>query len=172
MRRMLTETEVEKLDSIKPSEIQKLGKITDADIESVQAMQSPIGATKNYVLTADGQGKATYKPAGGQSYTARSVKVTVRLTVSPSGTANSIGAACTVLIPKNTGENILAVINPNLYGVIYNNQELDLTRIQVNSSGGNGFTIRIPKNVSDELSMTDGSSIDIDCAPLYAYVEA
>ena len=61
MRRMLTETEVEKLDSIKPSEIDKLGKITDADIESVQAMQSPIGATANYVLTADGAGKSTYK---------------------------------------------------------------------------------------------------------------
>lgn len=61
MRRMLTETEVEKLESIKPSEIEKLGKITDADIESVQAMQSPIGATANYVLTADGKGKAEYK---------------------------------------------------------------------------------------------------------------
>ena len=61
MRRMLTETEVEKLDSIKPSEIQKLGKITDADIESVKAMQSPIGATANYVLTANGNGKATYQ---------------------------------------------------------------------------------------------------------------
>ena len=61
MRRMLTETEVEKLDSIKPSEIEKLGKITDADIESVKATQSPIGATANYVLTADGKGKATYK---------------------------------------------------------------------------------------------------------------
>ena len=61
MRRMLTETEVEKLDSIKPSEIEKLGKITNADIESVQATQSPIGATANYVLTADGAGKATYK---------------------------------------------------------------------------------------------------------------
>ena len=61
MRRMLTETEVEKLDSIKPSEIEKLGKITDADIESVKAMQSPVGATANYVLTADGKGKAKYK---------------------------------------------------------------------------------------------------------------
>ena len=50
MRRMITEKDVEKLDSIKPS-----------DIESVQAMQSPIGATENYVLTADGKGKATYK---------------------------------------------------------------------------------------------------------------
>ena len=62
MRRMITESDVEKLDSIKPSEIEKLGKITDADIESVQAMQSPIGARANYVLTADGAGKATYKP--------------------------------------------------------------------------------------------------------------
>lgn len=61
---MLTETEVEKVDLIKPSEIEKLGKITNADIESVQAMQSPIGATANYVLTADGKGKAEYrKPA-------------------------------------------------------------------------------------------------------------
>ena len=67
MRRMITETDVEKLDSIHPSEIEKLGKITNADIESVQATQSPIGATANYVLTADGKGKATYKtaPSGG-----------------------------------------------------------------------------------------------------------
>ena len=50
MRRMLTETEVEKLDSIKPSEIEKLG-----------AMQDPKTATANQVLTADGTGKATYK---------------------------------------------------------------------------------------------------------------
>ena len=61
MRRMITETDVEKLDSIQPSEIEKLGKITDADIESVKATQSPIGATANYVLTADGKGKANYK---------------------------------------------------------------------------------------------------------------
>ena len=61
MRRMITETDVEKLDSIQPSEIEKLGKITNADIESVQAMQSPVGATANYVLTADGAGKAKYK---------------------------------------------------------------------------------------------------------------
>ena len=52
MRRMLTETEVEKLDSIKPSEIEKLG-----------AMQDPKTATAGQILTADGKGKATYKPA-------------------------------------------------------------------------------------------------------------
>ena len=63
MRRMLTETEVEKLDSIKPSEIEKLGKITNADIESVQAMQSPKNAKAGYVLTAVSGGTAEYKPA-------------------------------------------------------------------------------------------------------------
>ena len=65
MRRMLTETEVEKLDSIKPSEIEKLGKITEADIESVQAMQSPKNAKAGYVLTAVSGGTAQYKPAAG-----------------------------------------------------------------------------------------------------------
>ena len=56
MRRMLTETEVEKLDSIKPSEIEKLG-----------AMQAHKTATAGQVLTADGTGKAVYKAAGGGS---------------------------------------------------------------------------------------------------------
>ena len=57
MRRMLTETEVEKLDSIKPSEMQKLA-----------AMQDPKEATAGQVLTADGTGKAVYKDASGKSY--------------------------------------------------------------------------------------------------------
>ena len=61
MRRMITEKDAEKLDSIKPSEIEKLGKITEADIENVQATQSPKNATANQVLTADGKGKAVYK---------------------------------------------------------------------------------------------------------------
>ena len=66
MRRMITESDVEKLDSIQPSEIEKLGKITDADIESVQAMQSPKDAKAGYVLTAVSGGKAQYKaPAAG-----------------------------------------------------------------------------------------------------------
>ena len=58
MRRMLTETELEKLDIIKPSEIEKLG-----------AMQDPKEAKANQVLTADGKGKAVYKDASvGKTY--------------------------------------------------------------------------------------------------------
>ena len=56
MRRMITEKDVEKLDSIHPSEIEKLG-----------AMQDPKEARANQVLTADGTGKAVYKPAAGGS---------------------------------------------------------------------------------------------------------
>lgn len=56
MRRMITEKDVEKLDSIKPSEIQKLG-----------SMQDPKTAKANQVLTADGNGKAVYKAAAGGS---------------------------------------------------------------------------------------------------------
>lgn len=63
---MLTETDIAKIDSLKPSEIQKLGKITEADIESVQAMQSPKNAKTGYVLTAVSGGTAQYKaPAAG-----------------------------------------------------------------------------------------------------------
>ena len=50
MRRMLTEKDVEKIDSIDP-----------ADIETLKATGSPKDASSGYVLTADGQGKATYK---------------------------------------------------------------------------------------------------------------
>ena len=54
MRRMITEKDVEKLD-----------KITNADIESVQATQSPKNAKAGYVLTAVSGGTAEYKPAAG-----------------------------------------------------------------------------------------------------------
>lgn len=55
MRRMITESDVEKLDSIQPSEIQKLA-----------AMQDPKEARTGYVLTAVSGGTAQYKaPAAG-----------------------------------------------------------------------------------------------------------
>ena len=50
MRRMLTEKDVEKIDSIDP-----------ADIETLKATGSPKDANSGYVLTADGNGKATYQ---------------------------------------------------------------------------------------------------------------
>ena len=49
MRRMLTEKDVDKIDSIDP-----------ADIETLKATGSPKDASSGYVLTADGKGKAKY----------------------------------------------------------------------------------------------------------------
>lgn len=54
MRRMLTEKDVEKIDSIDP-----------ADIETLKATGNPKGAKSGYVLTADGNGKAMYKYKSG-----------------------------------------------------------------------------------------------------------
>lgn len=55
---MITEKDVEKLESIKASEIEKLG-----------AMQDPKEAKANQVLTADGNGKAEFKaPSGGAKH--------------------------------------------------------------------------------------------------------
>ena len=50
MRRMLTEKDVDKIDSVDP-----------ADIEKLKATGSPKDASSGYVLTADGNGKATYE---------------------------------------------------------------------------------------------------------------
>ena len=50
MRRMITESDVEKLDSIKPSEMQKLA-----------AMQDPKDALPGFILTANREGTATYQ---------------------------------------------------------------------------------------------------------------
>lgn len=51
---MLTEKDVDKIDSIDP-----------ADIETLKATGSPKDAKSGYVLTADGKGKATYKHISG-----------------------------------------------------------------------------------------------------------
>ena len=54
MRRMLTEKDIEKIESIDP-----------ANIEALKATASPKDAKSGYVLTADGKGKATYQYKSG-----------------------------------------------------------------------------------------------------------
>ena len=79
MRRMITESDLAKVDAVNAADLSKLNNITDgdiaklhsitdADVQSVKAMQSPKDATAGQVLTADGAGKAVYKtpaPASG-----------------------------------------------------------------------------------------------------------
>ena len=61
MRRMLTETDIQKIESIDPANIETLKSIDPADIETLKATGSPKNASSGYVLTADGKGKATYQ---------------------------------------------------------------------------------------------------------------
>lgn len=65
MRRMLTETDIEKVELIAPADIETLKAIDPTDIETLKATGSPINASSGYVLTADGKGKATYQKTSG-----------------------------------------------------------------------------------------------------------
>ena len=172
MRRMLTETEVEKLDSIKPSEIQKLGKITDADIESVQAMQSPKNANANAVLTADGHGNATYKPAGGASYRGQNFIYNTKLKLKEDTVAPTFGGSIYVEMPTISGQKVLAIICPNYIKIECGGKYIDPSRITTDNSGGRGIIIRVPKAVITEMGLTDQTSTTVDWSPLYAYVAA
>ena len=118
MRRMLTETEVEKLDSIQPSEIEKLGKITNADIESVKAMQSPKNANANQVLTADGNGKAVYKTV------ASSVKVESRSFTNVAITTDENGTYAIIPLVGKRVINAYMTSTPTL-----DSQKVDLSLI-------------------------------------------
>ena len=69
----ITDADVARLNKLTDNDVNKIQSITNADIQSVKAMESPKNATADYVLTADGTGKATYKPAkggggGGKTY--------------------------------------------------------------------------------------------------------
>ena len=69
MRRMLTEKDVEKIDSIDP-----------ADIETLKATGSPKDAKSGYVLTADGNGNATYKYKSGGTNIYSNTLVSISIT--------------------------------------------------------------------------------------------
>lgn len=99
MRRMITEKDVEKLDSIKPSEIEKLA-----------AMQDPKTAIAGYILTALKNGKAEYrKPESAtvgimdQHFSALTIKTDASGTyIEDSSTANNvIGAFLTSDLKMN-----------------------------------------------------------------------
>ena len=172
MRRMITEKDVEKLDSIKPSEIEKLGKITVADIESVKAMQSPKNANANAVLTADGRGNATYQPAGGASYRGENFIYNTRLNLKEDTEIPTFGGSIYVEMPTISGQRILAIICPNFFKIDCGGKYIDPSRITIDNNGGRAIIIRVPKVVITEMGLTDKASTTVDWSPFYAYVAA
>ena len=91
MRRMITETDVEKLDSIQPSEIEKLSRIQD-----------PQDSNTGNVLTVVSGGKAEYrKPATAGSRISANTKSFQDITIKTSteyGTYLEIQVPCSNLI--------------------------------------------------------------------------
>ena len=91
MRRMITETDVEKLDSIQPSELEKLSRIQD-----------PKDSNTGNVLTVVSGGKAEYrKPASAGSRISANTKSFQDITIKTSteyGTYLEIQVPCSNLI--------------------------------------------------------------------------
>lgn len=172
MRRMITEKDVEKLDSIKPSEIEKLGKITENDIESVKAMQSPKNAKANAVLTADGHGNATYQPAGGASYRSQNFTYNTNLTLKEDANTPTFGGTIYVEMPSISGQNILVIISPNFLKIECGGKYIDPSRITTYITRGRAIIIRVPKAVITEMELANNASTTVDWCPLYAYVTA
>lgn len=151
MRRMLAETEVEKLDSIKPSEMQKLA-----------AMQDPKEATAGMVLTAVAGGKAEYKaPSGGDQYAIKyklssgEERGTIRTNVYESYESVD-GAYLSIrdVYPTSSVKRVLGIISPNfaylkINGVAYPSTEFAY------KYGDNNLTVYIPKEFCSRVGITD-----------------
>ena len=131
MRRMITESDVEKLDSIKPSEMQKLA-----------AMQDPKEAKANQVLTADGTGKAVYKDASGKTYALSIANTGVEELPLPFYTPDTP-------LPENEfGYNQLAAI-------IWQTNPINLSILTM--TGNNGTTIHGNLSANDGIIITYSS---------------
>ena len=160
---MITETDVEKLDSIQPSEIEKLGKITDADIESVQAMQSPKNAKADQVLTADGTGKAVYKDASGGDQYAIKYKIssgeeTGTISTNESESYQQVyGAYISIrdVFPTTSVKRVLGIVSPNFAYIKINDIYYPATEFLF-KYGDNNLTVHIPKEFCTRVGITDG----------------
>lgn len=148
---MITEKDVDKLDSIKPSEIEKLG-----------AMQDPKEATAGMVLTAVAGGKAEYKaPSGGDQYAIKyklpngEERGTIRTDVY--GSYESVdGAYLSIrdVYPTSSVKRVLGIISPNfaylkINGVAYPSTEFAY------KYGDNNLTVHIPKEFCSRVGITD-----------------
>ena len=158
MRRMITESDVEKLDSIKPSEMQKLA-----------AMQDPKNASADQVLTADGTGKAVYKNANWFS-----------LWITDQQTAENYYDFHTITddnpIPgltdnylycdiDNSGEHtldfqVLSIASPD-QSQTYIMNTLIAKGILITHPTSNSTRVFISADIAYELNITDGSSVSV-----------
>ena len=152
MRRMITETDVEKLDSIKPSEIEKLG-----------AMQDPKTATAGQVLTAVAGGKAEFKAqSGGDQYGIKydlntgEHSATIRTDVY--GTYEKAdGAYVSIrgIYPSSSVKRVLGIVSPNFAYLKINDVVYPANQFSY-SYGDNNLTVHLSKEFCSNAGITDG----------------
>ena len=151
MRRMITEKDVEKLDSIKPSEIEKLG-----------AMQDPKTATAGQVLTAVAGGKAEFKaPTGGDQYGIKyklsSGEERGTIITDVYGSYEQVdGAYISIrdIYPTSSVKKVLGIVSPNFAYLKINNVYYSATEFSF-TYGDNNLTVHIPKEFCTRVGITD-----------------
>lgn len=153
MRRMITEKDVEKLDSIKPSEIEKLG-----------AMQDPKTVKNGYVLTANGKGQAVYAKAESSG-----TKIIYRTT--------PFNAVIQQDAMKGTFAEIEVSFTNHIVSLHYNRlavscgdvqipySEIQLTSIRLGTNST--ITMLIPEATMNKYNLTVGSKITTNIGYCY-----
>lgn len=158
MRRMLTEKDVDKIDSIDP-----------ADIETLKATGSPKGATSGYVLTADGNGKATYKyKSSGDIFdtSANHISVTGYQTDDDGNKYISVNAAC------GWNEPVMYLwVSDSLKadGVAIPRAEYTLTSNQNYMGGRDKILIYLPDETIAKHSITAQTNLTITVSFFYKW---
>ena len=152
MRRMITEKDVEKLDSIKPSEIEKLG-----------AMQDPKEATAGMVLTAVAGGKSEYKaPTGGDQYgikyklSSGEETGTIRTDVFDSFKQVD-GAYISIrdVFPTSSVKKVLGIVSPNFAYIKINDIYYPAGQFSC-TYGDKNVTVHLSKEFCAKVAITDG----------------
>ena len=152
MRRMITETEVEKLDSIQPSEIEKLG-----------AMQDPKTATSGTVLTAVAGGKAEFKaPSGGDQYAIKyklsNGEETGTISTDEYESYKQVYGAYIAIrdvFPTTSVKRVLGIVSPNFAYIKINDIYYPTNEFSF-KYGDNNLTVHIPKEFCTRVGITDG----------------
>lgn len=153
MRRMITEKDVDKLDSIKASEIEKLA-----------AMQDPKTVENGYVLTANGRGQAVYAtPASGGTkiiYRTTPFNATIQQDAIKGTFAEIEASFAKHIVSLNYNEN---AVHCGDVKIPYSEVQLLSIPLGTNSS----ITMLIPESTMTKYNLTIGSTIKTNIGYCY-----
>lgn len=151
-------------------------KLTDDDIDSIKAVQSPKNATANQVLTADGNGKAVYKDASGEQYTIRNTNMTSGsdqlriITDGPFNERKTDGAYIMITPVFYDAKKIIGIVSPNIQYVLLKDVYYGPNEFSYVYGQGSYCTIYIPKELCNKIGVTDGMYCAYKWQPAIMYI--